>query len=167
MKPQLELTLDPALDLRMTRETHVPVELVWKAWTTPDLLMQWFCPKPWSTVECDLDLYPGGQFRTVMQSPEGEKFPGTSCVLEVVENQRLVWTSALLPGYRPIVKAAGSTEPGAFTFTAIIQMDSNGAGTSYSATVVHGDEEARKQHAEMGFETGWGAAFDQLVALMS
>lgn len=160
-------TLDPALDLVMTRRTHVPAELVWKAWTTPELLVQWFTPKPWKTVECQVDLRPGGRFYSVMESPEGERFPGESCILEVVENRRLVWTSALLPGYRPRIGPASAKECDTFPFTAIIEMEPDGSGSKYTATVIHGDEEARKQHEAMGFESGWGAAFDQLVELMS
>ena len=162
------LTTDPALDLVMTRQTDVPVDLVWKAWTTPELLKQWFTPRPWMTTECKMDLRPGGQFLTVMESPEGDRFPGEACILEVVEARRLVWTSGLLPGYRPravMPKSESGNE--SFPFTAIIEMEPNGTGTSYRATVIHGDEESKRLHDGMGFETGWGSAFDQLVELMS
>ncbi len=63
---------DPSLDLVLTRKTHVPVELVWKALVTSELLMQWFCPQPWKVSECSIDLGPGGRFDIVMESPEGE-----------------------------------------------------------------------------------------------
>ena len=154
--------LDPTLDLTLTRETSLPREAVWRALTEPELLKQWFCPKPWSVAECDLELWPGGRFYTVMQSPEGDQFPGEGCVLEVVENTILVWASHLLPGFRP-----KTPEPEAFPFTAIIQLDSIEGGTRYSATLLHADAAGREKHAAMGFESGWGAAFDQLVELMT
>ena len=154
--------LDPTLDLTLIKETSLPREAVWRALTEPELLKQWFCPKPWSVAECDLELWPGGRFYTVMQSPEGEQFPGESCVLGVVENTRLVWTTDFLPGLRPKV-----SDPEAFAFTAIIQLDSIEGGTRYTATLLHADAADREKHAAMGFETGWGAAFDQLVELMS
>ena len=97
-----------------------------------------------------------------MQSPEGDQFPGESCVLEVVENTRLVWTTDFLPGFRP-----KSPDPEAFPFTAIIQLDSIEGGTRYTATLLHADAAGKEKHAAMGFESGWGAAFDQLVALMT
>lgn len=84
--------LDPKLDLVLERIVEVPKELVWKAWTTPDIIKQWYTPVPWKTVECELDLRPGGMFRTVMQSPEGENFPNMGCYLEVIPNEKLVWT---------------------------------------------------------------------------
>jgi uncharacterized protein YndB with AHSA1/START domain len=150
-------TPDPALDLVLERDIDVPRELVWKAWTTPEHVMRWFAPEPWSVSECVIDLRPGGVFRTVMRSPEGEEFPGDGCVLEVVPNERLVWTDALLPGYRP------ASEP---FFTAVIELRDSGSGTRYVATAIHRDREGRERHEAMGFHDGWGKALDQLVALV-
>ena len=59
--------IDPKLDLILEREIDVPPELVWRAWTEPQHLMKWFTPAPWKTVECEIDLRPGGIFRTVMR----------------------------------------------------------------------------------------------------
>lgn len=152
-------TLDHALDLELDREVDVPPALVWKAWTTPELITQWFAPKPYETPICEIDLRPGGRFRTVMRSPEGEEFDGTGCFLEVIPNERLVWTSALGPGYRP--------EPGDMPFTAIIELQPTATGgTRYRAIAIHQNPDDRKKHSDMGFHDGWGAALDQLVALV-
>ena len=157
---------DPKRDLVLERTTDLSPERVWKAWTTPSLLTQWFTPAPWRTVDAELDLRPGGIFRTVMKSPEGEEFPGEGCILEVVENRRLVWTDALTSGYRPVVAAEGEAAQVPFHFTAMIELEPHGTGTRYVATAMHGDDAARAKHEAMGFREGWGAAFDQLVALM-
>src|SRR5688572_6557076 len=111
---------DPALDLVLERTIDVSPSLVWLAWTTPEHLKKWFTPAPWTTTDCEIDLRPGGIFRTTMRSPEGQEFPNVGCYLEVIPNQRLVWTDALLPGYRP------SQEP---FMTAIIALEPHGAGT--------------------------------------
>jgi uncharacterized protein YndB with AHSA1/START domain len=66
---------DPLLDLVLERVVDVPPELVWAAWTTPEHVTHWFTPAPWKTVTCEIDLRPGGMFRTVMRSPEGQDFP--------------------------------------------------------------------------------------------
>jgi uncharacterized protein YndB with AHSA1/START domain len=153
-----EHALDPNLDLVLEREIDVAPALVWAAWTTPEHVKQWFAPKPYETVECDIDLRPGGIFRAVMRSPEGQTMddaPG--CVLEVVEGKRFVWTAALGPGFRPV-----ATD---FPFTAIITMEPAGSGTRYRAVAVHGSPDLRTRHEEMGFHEGWGAALDQLVEL--
>jgi uncharacterized protein YndB with AHSA1/START domain len=149
---------DPDLDLVLERVIDVPPELVWQAWTRPEQLEKWFVPHPWSLAECEIDLRPGGIFRTVMRSPEGDLVPNApGCYLEVVENERLVWTDALGPGYRP---AADSF------FTAVITMRPEGSGTRYVARAVHGDRTTRDKHEQMGFYEGWGKALDQLVDLV-
>lgn len=146
---------DPRLDLVLERIIDVPRDLVWVAWTQPEHVVKWFTPAPWTVTDCEIDLRPGGIFRTVMRSPEGEEFPNIGCYLEVVPNQRLVWTDALLPGYRP------SEEP---FMTAILTLEPHGNGTRYVAMAVHRDEAGKTKHEEMGFHQGWGAALDQLVA---
>ena len=154
---------DPKLDLMFERFVDVPRELVWMAWTTPEHLKKWFTPVPWKTVDCEIELHPGGMFRTVMRSPEGQEFPNVGCYLEIIENEKLVWTNALAPGYRPS-HSPGTMPCDTFFFTAVIALEPHGIGTKYTALVIHGDEDARKKHEEMGFYEGWGNALDQLVA---
>ena len=152
---------DAKLDLVLERIVDVPRELVWIAWTVPEHLKKWFTPAPWTTVDCEIDLRPGGIFRTVMRSPEGSEFPNVGCYLEVITNEKLIWTNALAPGYRP-----SSQPPEMFFFTAVISLEPHENGTKYTALVIHKDEAGRKQHEEMGFHEGWGKALDQLVAHM-
>jgi uncharacterized protein YndB with AHSA1/START domain len=154
---------DPKLDLVLERIVDVAKELVWMAWTSPEHLKKWFTPVPWQTVDCEVDLRPGGIFRTVMRGPEGQEFSNAGCYLEIVENEKLVWTGALGPGYRPRPNVALPTE--SFLMTAVISLESMGERTKYTALVIHGDEESRKKHEQMGFHDGWGKALDQLVAL--
>ncbi len=148
---------NPELDLVLERVVDVRPELVWKAWTEPEHLVKWFTPAPWQTVECEIDLRPGGVFSTTMRSPEGETMPADpGCYLEVVEFRKLVFTDALGPDYRP--KGEGF-------MTAAIMLEPEGPGTRYTATAMHPDQARRKQHEEMGlgFVDGWGAALDQLL----
>lgn len=151
------LPVDPDRDLVLERVVPVRPDLVWRAWTTPEHLMRWFTPAPWRTIRCEIDLRPGGIFKTVMQGPDGEVMDGDpGCYLEVVPGRRLIWTDALGPGFRP--------NPAAF-FTAAITLEPVGSGTRYRAHAMHRDAATRKQHEDMGFAHGWGAALDQLVAL--
>jgi uncharacterized protein YndB with AHSA1/START domain len=155
----------PGLDLVFERVVDVPRELVWRAWTKPEQLMKWFTPVPWKTIACEIDLRPGGRFHTVMQSPDGRELPNVGCYLDVVENERLVWTNALEEGFRPTGAAMTCGGDAFFAFTAIISLASHGAGTRYTALVMHGDEASTKRHEEMGFHDGWGKALEQLVAV--
>jgi uncharacterized protein YndB with AHSA1/START domain len=149
--------IDPELDLVLERTVPVPPEAVWDAWTIPAQLVRWFTPLPWTTSACDIDLRPGGVFRTVMRSPEGEEFDNTGCYLVVEPGRRLVFTDALGPGYRP------NPEP---FMTAEITLEPHAGGTRYRAIARHADPEARAKHEAMGFADGWGKALDQLVDLV-
>ncbi|MEX2249357.1 MAG: SRPBCC family protein [Parvibaculum sp.] len=154
--------IDPKTDLVLERVVDVSPNLVWRAWTEPEHLKKWFTPRPWETVDCRIDLRPGGEFYTAMRSPEGETMEGGSgCYLEIEKERKLVWTSALGPGYRPSVARVHD-----LFFTAWILMKPQGKGTKYTAIAKHPDEASAKRHAEMGFQDGWGAALDQLVAYM-
>lgn len=160
--------INPELDLVLERIVDVPRELIWAAWTTPKLLMPWFCPLPWKTVACEVDLRPGGRFYTVMQSPEGQSFPNTGCYLEVIPNQKLSWTNALESNFRPAKQpeATPGHECVEFLMTASIMLEPHANGTQYTALVQHANPEARIAHEKMGFEDGWGTCLDQLVTFI-
>lgn len=100
-----------------------------------------------------------------MLSPEGQEFPNAGCYLEIVPNEKLVWTSALGPGYRPAIRAAATGSGEELYFTAMILLEAQGARTKYTAIAMHGDEATSKKHDEMGFYQGWGKALDQLVGV--
>jgi uncharacterized protein YndB with AHSA1/START domain len=151
------MTANNTHTLVLERYVDVPPEKVYEAWTTPETMTKWFTPDPWKTVSVEMDLIPGGKFNSVMESPEGQQFPNSGCILEVVPGRKLVWTDALLPGYRP------SANP---FMTAIVEIIPEGTGTRYRATAIHKDEETMKKHEEMGFHEGWGKALDQLVEVI-
>jgi uncharacterized protein YndB with AHSA1/START domain len=148
------IIINPELDLVLERDIDVPLELVWKAWTTPEHLREWFAPKPWTITACDVDLRPGGALNFVMRSPDGQEYPNTSCFLEVTPFERLIMTDTLQAGYRP------SANP---FFTALVEMVKHGTGTRYKAIAIHGNNAARKKHEEMGFHNGWGTVLTQMV----
>ncbi len=156
---------DPTNDLRFQRDVSLSPAQIWEGWTNPDRLMQWFCPRPWRVVECDIDLRPGGVFRTVMQSPEGERQPASVGTYLLVEpTSRLVWTNALGPGFRPQQAPAHPSIGFYFVVDLTLEPLADG-GTRYTATVMHQDEPGKRAHEAMGFYEGWGAALDQLVEL--
>ncbi|MGY8705805.1 SRPBCC family protein [Bradyrhizobium sp. 18BD] len=149
------IKIDPKLDLVLEREVDVPVELIWKAWTSPEHLRHWFAPKPWTITSCDLDVRPGGAINFTMRGPDGQEFPNTQSYLEVTPCERLIMTDALLPGYRP--------SPRPF-FTAVLELTRRGPNAAhYKAIAIHGNDEARKSHEQMGFEAGWGTVVKQMV----
>ena len=150
------------MDLVLERTLDAPIELVWKAYTDPEHLKQWFAPKPYEISECELDLRPGGIFRIRMVGPDGfdtgHGNPG--CVLEVAEGEKLVWTSALGPGYRPNDAGEGCES---FPMTAIVTFADAGNGkTAYKAIALHRNLADKETHEKMGFHEGWGTVAGQL-----
>jgi uncharacterized protein YndB with AHSA1/START domain len=149
-------------DLVLERTLNAPVELVWEAYTNPEHLKRWFAPRPYEITEVELDLQPGGIFRFRMVGPDGfDTGHGTAgCVLEVVAQKKLTWTSALGPGYRPNEMGEGCE---AFPFTAMVTFAGAGDGkTAYKAIAMHKDEADRETHEKMGFHEGWGTVAGQL-----
>ncbi len=145
-------------ELVLVRETDVPAAKLYAGCTQPDLVVQWFTPKPWATTTCEIDLRPGGTCKTTMRSPEGQEFPNVGVYLEIVPNEKLVFTDAYLPNWEP--------NPNHF-FTAELTWETLPTGkTRYTARARHWTKEACEKHAAMGFIAGWGKAFDQLVELM-
>lgn len=147
--------LDPAFDLMVERVVPVSAERAWTAWTDPAHLRRWYAPAPGVISECEIDLRPGGVFRFVPRQPDGVENPFTCCYLEVVPFRRLVWTDALLPGYRPA--------PGGF-FTAVMTLVPDGDATRCRTVAMHRTEADRGHHEAMGFHDGWGTVLDQLAA---
>ena len=160
------MVLDPLLDLRFQRDVTLSPAQIWEGLTDPSILMKWFCPKPWKVVECNIDLQPGGIFRTVMQSPEGKRMPdNTWCYLAIEPEKRLVWTNELGPGFKP--KPDPKNENLGFFFVVDLRLSPlEGGGSSYTANVMHQSEANKRAHEDMGFQHGWGASLDQLVELM-
>jgi uncharacterized protein YndB with AHSA1/START domain len=148
---------DTQQDLVLDRILDAPSTSIWRCWTEPELLKQWFCPKPWFVSDVRMDLRPGGEFYTVMNGPEGERFENPGVLLEIAEGERLVFTDAFVPGWRPNGKP--------FMVAEVRFEDAGNGQTRYTARAMHWNAETRKEHEEMGFHEGWGKAADQLEAL--
>ncbi|MEY4615423.1 MAG: hypothetical protein RJB66_383 [Pseudomonadota bacterium] len=149
---------DPKLDLIFERTSNLSVEQVWKGWTDPETLMKWFCPRPWKVTSCRTDLRAGGEFHTIMEGPNGERNIGDGCYLEVVPYKKLVWTNMMSKDYRP-----NPADVMGFPFVVTVEFESAPQGSIYRATVQHSDSEGRSTHEKMGFQEGWGMAFNQLI----
>ena len=90
--------------LVLTRLIDAPREKLFKAWTTPELLKQWFAPAPWTIAHVEVDVRAGGSSLVVMRGPEGQEFPCPGIYLEVVPNERLVFTDAYTKAWEPSEK---------------------------------------------------------------
>jgi len=146
-------------DLVLERVLDAPRDLVWKAWSDPEHLKQWWAPRPYQTPEVEMDLRPGGRFYTRMTGPDGFDSAGEGCFLDVVEGEKVAWTNALAAGYRP----QDPEDCGGFPFTAIVTFEDTEDGcTRYKAVAMHKNQADRDTHEKMGFHEGWGTCADQL-----
>ncbi len=144
-------------ELSLTRLIRAPRERLWRAWTEPELMKQWFTPRPWTTPEIVADVRPGGSSYILMRGPNGEENPCHGVYLEVVKNEKLVITDAYTRAWEPAESPM---------MTTILTFADEGGGTRYTARALHWTVAAREQHEAMGFHEGWGKATDQLEALV-
>lgn len=144
-------------ELRLTRLINAPREAVWRAWTDPELLKQWFAPLPYTTPMAEFDLRPGGASTIVMQAPDGTQMPNRGQYLEVTPYERLVFTDAYTGDWAP--------REGKPFMTVVLTFDEEGGKTRYTARVLHWTSEDRETHEKMGFHQGWAICAEQLAAL--
>jgi uncharacterized protein YndB with AHSA1/START domain len=144
-------------ELVIQRVLNAPREKLWRCWTTPELITQWFTPPPFKTTKAVMDVRAGGASCITMQSPDGKEFPNPGLYLEVVPNERLVFTDAFTSAWSPSEKPF---------MTGILTFEDAGPGkTKYMARVRHWTVADREAHEQMGFHQGWAIATDQLEAL--
>ena len=144
-------------DLVLEKTLDAPRQNIWRCWTEPELLKNWFCPKPWQTTHAEMDVRPGGGNRFTMRGPNGEKNNHSGIYLEVVPGERLVFTDAFTSGWKPSAKPF---------MTGVVTMEDDGPGrTRYVAIARHWTAEDKETHEKMGFHEGWGQAARQLEEL--
>ena len=144
-------------DLILTRLIDASPDKVFQAWTEPELLKQWFAPLPWTTPIVEADVRAGGKSLIVMRSPDATDYPYEGVYLEVVKNQRLVFTNAYTKAWEPAAKP--------FT-TVILTFEPHAGMTKYTALVRHWNVADREAHEKMGFHQGWPICTEQLAALV-
>jgi uncharacterized protein YndB with AHSA1/START domain len=144
--------------LVLTRLIAAPPANLYRAWTEPALMKQWFAPLPWTTPHAEVDVRPGGSSLVVMRDPDGTEFPNRGVYLDVQPNRRLVFTDAYVRAWEPSAKPF---------MTVVLSFAEEASGTLYTARVHHWTAEDRKTHEAMGFHQGWGQCADQLASLMA
>lgn len=145
----IRTTFRPETDLILERVVDVPRERVWRAWTEPRHLMPWFCPKPWQTTECEIDLRPGGKWRFTQEAPDGSEFAFSGVYKEVDPPNRVVFTECYeaMPEHGYVVTGVYEEHDGITTVT---------------STLVYQSQEDRDGHRDSGMESGANESYDRL-----
>lgn len=147
-----------AHELKIELILDAPKEKLYRCWTEAELVKQWFAPKPWTTPSAKMDVRPGGASLITMRSPEGQEFPNPGQFLEVIPNQKIVFSDAFTGGWVP--------KEGAPVFVAVLTFEDAGPGKAkYTARALHWTAEAKAQHEQMGFVPGWTQCAKQMEEL--
>jgi uncharacterized protein YndB with AHSA1/START domain len=147
--------VNPELDLTISRVIKAPRAVIWRAWTEPASFEQWWVPAPARCRVVAMELKPGGSFETQISENGGEFMPHMNgCFLAVDELERIVFTDALVGGWRPAE---------APFMTAMITLRDHPLGTDYAAHVMHKSHVDQTLHETMGFYEGWGTVVEQLA----
>ena len=138
--------------LTIKRTFDAPVQLVWDAWTKAEHISQWWGPKGMETRVVNHDLKVGGQWKYVMQMPNGSEFIAEGEYQEIDPPNKLITTA----NFRPMTEGV----------TMEILLEANEDKTDFTFNVIHPTAEYCKQQEEMGFYNGWGSTFDRLGELL-
>jgi uncharacterized protein YndB with AHSA1/START domain len=141
-------------ELVITRIFDAPRSLVFKMWTDPTHMAQWWGPRGFTNPVCDMDVRPGGAIRIVMRGPGGADYPMTGLFNEIVAPERLVLTTAVDDADGNRVLEAHNT----------VTFAEHGGKTTLTvrARIVKATAAAAPMLA--GMEAGWGQSLERLAA---
>lgn len=165
-------TLSPADDEVVFVQTFdAPRDLVWKAWTDPDMLRAWWGPHGCDTPECDIDLRIGGGYRIVSRAPDGTLYPVKGVYLEIEETRRLVMTdnSDDMPAYwrkayNKRRKAADDAALAEIVLT--LTLEDAGGGTKMTLSSRFATAADRDAFFKMNSEDTWRQSFEKMDAVL-
>lgn len=149
-----------------SRLFDAPTELVWRAWTDPAMLCQWWGPKGFSCPEAQTDLRVGGAYTWVMRAADGTEFPVKGVFLEVIEGEKLVMTDVAddmpkewLAQAKDWGSGDGTKLPESFWE---VRFEPRGEQTLLTITTHFASEADREAMIRMGMEAGWAESLDKL-----
>jgi uncharacterized protein YndB with AHSA1/START domain len=149
------VTLPTDRQILITREFDAPKHLVYKAWTTPELVKRWWHANRGEATIAEIDLRVGGKWRYVMVTPDGVEVGFHGEYREIVPNERLVSTEV----YEGIPDAE---EHAALNILTLTEQDGR---TTLRVLVEHSTKEGRDAHINFGMEDGMQDAMDLLEQL--
>jgi uncharacterized protein YndB with AHSA1/START domain len=143
------VTLPTDERILITREFDAPRHLVYRAWTTPELVGRWWSGNRGETTVAEIDLRVGGTWRYVMVTDDGFEAAFRGEYREIVPNERIVATEVY----------EGMPEAEALNTVTFAEVDGR---TTLTMLVEHASKEARDAHIASGMEAGMREAMDLL-----
>ena len=139
--------------ITITRTFDAPRELVWQAWTQREHLLNWICPKDFTVLFVEVDLRPGGAWRSGMRSPDGREYIHHGVYRQIDKPHRLVFTHTW---------EKNDIEPPADTLITVTLTELDGKTEMVFEHVGFATAESGESH-----RGGWTGAFDNLANLLS
>ncbi len=143
------VTLPTDDQILITREFDAPRHLVYRAWTTPELVRRWWAGERGEVTLVEIDLRVGGTWRYVMTATEGFEVAFHGEYREIVPNERIVYTEVY----------EGMPDAEAVDTVTLDEVDGR---TVLTVLVQHASKAARDAHVDSGMETGMQEAMDAL-----
>lgn len=154
-------------DFIITRTFDAPRELVWKAWTDPKHMTQWWGPRGFTNPVWDMDFRPGGAYRFVMRAPDGAEYPAKGKYMEIVEPERLVFTmdcSEHPDSWHDMVNPnrKGNRNP-AGEMVSTVTFENLDGKTKLTIRTTFETAAIRDAMVKMGMNEGWSSSLDRLA----
>ena len=152
---RLKVTTPSDREIAMARTFNAPRELVFKAWTTPDLLKRWlYGPEDWRLMDCEIDLKVGGAIRWVWRHQDGESMGLRGVYREIIPPDKLVFTEIFDDNWT-----------GGETLVTITFVESGGK-TTVTQSILYVSKAARDGALKSGMEEGMAVGYDRLEKLL-
>lgn len=151
--------------LVITRVFDAPRELVFKAWTDPELMAQWWGPKDFTTPACKIDLRVGGKYLFCMRSPDGQDYWGTGVYREIVPPERLVYTDSFADAEGNVVPATHYGMSADFPMELEVTVTFEEYEGKTTMTLRHVGIPAGEMSDLTG--AGWNESFDKLAVALA
>lgn len=151
--------------LVITRMFDAPRELVFKAWTDPEMFMQWWGTKPFTSPLCKMDLRVGGKYLACMRSPEGQDIYSTGVYREIVPPARLVFTDSFSDEQGNVVPGSHYGMDDDFPLEMLVTVTFEDVGGKTKLTVTQ-DGLPVGEHGELT-QQGWNGSFDKLAEVVT
>ncbi|MGZ7047256.1 MAG: SRPBCC family protein [Methanobacterium sp.] len=167
-KTDTKITTEPdKQELFIERKFNAPRDLVWKAWTDPDIFVQWWGPKDFTTPVARMDLRVGGEYFSCMRSPDGQDFCSKGVYREIVPSKRLVMTDSFADKEGNKVSATHYGLGEDFPMEMQIKVTLEEEGDKTKLTLKHSDVTNLSEAELSDMKQGWNESLDKLAEYLA
>lgn len=144
-------------ELIIERSFDAPRRLVWRAWTDPELIQQWWGPQGFHNSACAIDLRVGGAIHLTMCAPDGNSYPCQGIFREIVEPERIVYDSTADDGH----PCGAGLPPRAVVTVSFIEQQKD--RTQLILHTRFENTSGRDAANQSGYSTSWAEALERLA----